>query len=123
MLTPKTTRLFERELALLAKTQWKESPLTGPLSVNIWFNFERPKKPKSDYPKQKDLDNLAKAVLDSMNGVVWADDKQICILNLAKQFTARSQIIVEVHLLELSTQSQSDPRSPHPSLPHTKGIA
>lgn len=82
------------------------SPLWGPeqpLAVAIVFRMKRPKshfiagKPGPDRlrataPKQTsstlrtDVDNLAKFVLDSLNGVLYADDRQIASLHVTKLY-------------------------------------
>jgi len=62
------------------------APLTGPLSVGFEFVFARTKattyktKPMLTRPHygKPDCDNLMKAVLDALNGVLWADDAQVC---------------------------------------------
>lgn len=81
-------------------------PLWGPeqtLAVTIVFRMKRPKshfiagKPgpdrlRSTAPKQAcsalrtDVDNLAKFVLDSLNGVLYADDRQIVSLHVTKLY-------------------------------------
>ena len=42
----------------------------------LWFHTSRP-----------DVDNLSKAVLDAMNGVLWADDSQVWRLVAEKTYT------------------------------------
>lgn len=44
----------------------------------VIINFFLPTK------RRKDLDNLSKAVLDGLNGVVWEDDKQVIDIHLRK---------------------------------------
>jgi Holliday junction resolvase RusA-like endonuclease len=66
--------------------------LHGPLFVSIKFIFPRPKgmrwknKPMPRYAKtsKPDADNLAKAVLDALNGIVWDDDAQVFDLRIIK---------------------------------------
>ena len=41
--------------------------------------------PSEWHTKKPDLDNLAKAVLDSLAGLAWVDDSQVVILGLAKR--------------------------------------
>ena len=47
--------------------------------------------------RRKDLDNLSKAVLDGMNGIVYADDKQITRLILEKQVGGEPGVYIEVN--------------------------
>ncbi len=77
--------------------QWKDwaaahvrrqvrQPLSGPLCCDAVFLFPRDKnkiwktKPMVHYwhDVRPDRDNLEKAVLDALNGLVWHDDSQIC---------------------------------------------
>lgn len=64
---------LESKLALLIN---KLSLFKGELSVQL--DFILPDK------KRKDLDNLSKAVLDSLNNVIWEDDSQITKLVITK---------------------------------------
>ena len=68
------------------------SPATGPIAVDLEFympmtKLESSRKGKAKskwHSKKPDIDNLAKAVMDSLNKVVWADDSQVCRLTCAK---------------------------------------
>lgn len=61
--------------------------LSGPLKVNIAFSLPKPKRPRSEFPiTRPDIDNLAKAILDALNGVAWEDDGLICNLSLEKRY-------------------------------------
>ena len=78
-------------------------PLEGPVTVHLCFNLKRPKahfrtgrfkselKPTAPkLPTSKyygDIDNLAKLVLDCMNGVFLVDDEQIVALHLRRRFS------------------------------------
>lgn len=42
--------------------------------------------------RKRDLDNLAKAVSDALNGIIWDDDCQIHDLHLVKVYTTRDTI-------------------------------
>jgi Holliday junction resolvase RusA-like endonuclease len=52
------------------------APYTKPLEVSLSFYLPT--------RRRMDLDNLSKAVLDGMNGIIYGDDKQIVILHLSK---------------------------------------
>ena len=60
-------------------------PLDGSLRVDIECYVERPKSPTKTYPRG-DVDNYAKAVLDSLNGKLWIDDSQITELYVTKTY-------------------------------------
>ena len=47
--------------------------------------------------RQVDIDNLSKAVLDALNGVVWNDDKQVVHLDLHK-LRVSTEIEAGVHI-------------------------
>lgn len=52
------------------------------------------------YPMVKpDLDNVAKAILDACNGIVWADDKQVVELRITKRYAHRDSVLVQVDVL------------------------
>lgn len=48
-------------------------------------------------PGKPDLDNVAKAVLDALNGVVYQDDKQVIRLVIEKSYSFEPRIEVYVH--------------------------
>lgn len=49
--------------------------------------------------KKPDLDNIAKAILDSLNNIAYKDDSQVCQLTMLKQYDDRPR--VEVTLKEV----------------------
>lgn len=61
-------------------------PLVGPLGLRIHFVFERPQSRLKElfHIIKPDLDNLAKGVMDSLNGIAWHDDSQIDNIALSK---------------------------------------
>ncbi len=61
-------------------------PLLSPLCVQVDCFVTKPKKTKLWTPRA-DVDNYAKAVLDSFNGVLWDDDRQIVELHVNKSWT------------------------------------
>lgn len=86
------TRKYEAAVrAAAVKAVGAGQPLVGPLEVSLRFRIPIP----ASYSKKRraailagsepyfggfDTDNLAKAWLDACNGVVFADDKQVCDL-------------------------------------------
>lgn len=106
--TPKKTKDYEKFLkaeAATAMTGW--APLTGPLKVDIQFTMPIPKSVTKKgrelmltgtvkHTKKPDSDNLAKSVLDALNGVVWEDDSLIYDLHVTKYYGAEPGIIITV---------------------------
>ena len=100
--TPAKTRLYEaavRETAEIAVDGY--GPYEGPLYAKLTFYLPRPKTATRMWPFVKpDLDNLAKSVLDGLNGVVLHDDAQVCCMDLAKHY-AVDRVGVQVEITEL----------------------
>lgn len=46
--------------------------------------------------KKPDLDNIAKIILDSLNGVAYIDDKQIVELEIKKYYSEQPRVEVEI---------------------------
>ena len=87
------------------------TPLTGPLDVLLVFDLPRPKshygtgrnadklKPSApNYPmgNRNDVENLAKAVLDAMNMVIWRDDSQVVGLQVNKHYDAKPGVTIQI---------------------------
>lgn len=99
---PRETLQFERAVAAHARTSrdCPPKPLVGPVELAVTFWIERPKR----IPKERlgwpcvrpDLDNYAKGVKDALNGIVWADDGQVCQMVLAKKYAERGSILIRV---------------------------
>ena len=106
--TPTKTREYEDVIRENAKMAMGMSdPLETPLNVLLMFGMpipsSTPKKALEGYLdgsvkhiKKPDLDNLAKAVLDAMNGVVYLDDNQICMLTIEKNYDTVPKISISV---------------------------
>ena len=67
--TPDATRDWEQTVAWQCMDQFKHLPLLGPLGIN--FIFYR------DNLRRVDLDNLEKAMLDGLQGILYENDSQI----------------------------------------------
>jgi Holliday junction resolvase RusA-like endonuclease len=69
------------------------TPLQGPLTCRLEFVLPRPASktrktkanPRYYHTSTPDSDNLAKAVLDACNGILWRDDSQVCTLMVVKE--------------------------------------
>ena len=74
---PKTAAAEALVLRTFQSAYPGHEPLTGTINVNLYF-YEG----ERQVEKQQDADNLAKLVLDALNGVAWADDRQITRLDI-----------------------------------------
>lgn len=50
---------------------------------------------------RRDIDNMAKLVLDALNGLAFDDDYQVVELNLRKMFTSKDRARTEIRIVEL----------------------
>ncbi len=95
--TPKKTSDYEAQVKSIAQSAMTREPLETPLAAFLYFRLPIPRSyPKkriaaclsgSERPiKKPDLDNLAKSVLDALNGVVYLDDSQLVSLHITKVY-------------------------------------
>lgn len=78
-------------MAYEAKKQWKNKPLKCNISIDIDFHVPNCK---------SDLDNLLKATLDCLTGVIWVDDRQITQI-LANKYIDKKTPRIELLINEL----------------------
>lgn len=106
MHTPPKTKAYEQTIAFAARLAMRGNPLLeGPVSAVMTFSLPIP----ASWSHRKaqdarlgltlpsvapDLDNLAKAVLDGCNGVVFEDDKQVVKLCLTKHYADKGRVAV-----------------------------
>lgn len=95
--TPEKTRLYERfvQKEYAAQCESYRFPSGAPLSLHIVAFCSIPtsysKKKRAalrGYPhtKKPDIDNMAKAIMDALNGVAWEDDAGIAQLHVSKVY-------------------------------------
>jgi Holliday junction resolvase RusA-like endonuclease len=65
----KEFKAFEERIAWSAKAQWHNPPLTEDLQVLIIAYFRD--------KRHSDTGNLSKSLCDSVNKILWVDDRQI----------------------------------------------
>ena len=110
--TPGKTVLYENLIKVSYMEKYGDviSFREGPVQVEINAFFGVPKstsKKKSAAmiigdikpTKKPDADNIAKAVLDAMNGIVYHDDTQVCRLVVSKYYSDQPRIEVQVSIL------------------------
>lgn len=99
--TPEKTRKYEQAVQLTARAQIKRA-LDGEIRLSIRFYLLRPKalRNKDLRPtKRPDIDNLAKAVMDALNGIAYEDDKQVVELHLYKYYSNEPRTEIELEEL------------------------
>ena len=86
-----------------------QSPLDTPIALSVrvyktipvsWSKAKRQQAESKDLrPVGKpDLDNYIKAIMDAGNGILWADDSQVCELHSIKAYGSPR---IEVTVMEL----------------------
>lgn len=91
--TETTNAMAEIQAAFLA-TKAPKAPRGTPVAVIIHVKrhlpASRPKRVKHEPDMVKpDVDNIAKLVLDALNGVAWEDDTQVTALSVVKHDRTR----------------------------------
>jgi len=105
--TQDATRKAERGIAWCAVQQVGQRSLQGYLEVSALIEFE----PPASWAKAKreaalagkirpavkpDIDNLAKCILDALNGVLWRDDAQVVDLWMSKRYGPLARTVIKV---------------------------
>lgn len=107
--TPKKTADFESYVEYCWAAEYGNiKPSDKPLNVSIVFRMPIPKKTSKKnragmvngdirHTKKPDLDNMAKTVLDALNGLAYIDDSQIYSLTLFKTYSEQpgTYLIIE----------------------------
>lgn len=109
MYTDAKTLGFEAAVADEARIAMKEwEPFDTPMQLQLsayypipksWSKKKRQQAVDGDlHPQVKpDLDNVLKAVLDAINGVVYVDDSQVINMVATKRYSTDARIEVYVH--------------------------
>lgn len=98
---------FKATVRMAFERRYSGAPLEGPLRVDCCFVFPRPqrllraKDPDGRIPNDSkpDRDNVDKAVLDSLKGLMWIDDCQAAVGLIEKWYAAKgeaSHVVVRV---------------------------
>ena len=90
--TPKKTREYEELVGWYAK-QCMTEPLEGNVMLHIKTYVKNNVSP--------DLDNIAKAIMDGLNGVAYKDDRQVMCLTVQR---LRGEERVEILLEEVEAE-------------------
>lgn len=106
--TDAQTVATEKVVAQLARIiMGSRDPYSGPLVMEILVNHTIPtswsKKERQDAldgavacMSKPDLDNVVKLILDSLNKIVYADDKQVVGILARKQYSSNPRVEVKI---------------------------
>lgn len=87
--TPKTTRQAQDRVRVLARVglgppRKRGLPVPTVEALNVRMHFMR------GHRARRDLDNMAKLVMDALEGVIWENDSQITELHLTQEYVKHS---------------------------------
>lgn len=99
--TPKATKDMEKLIADVYQASGGKHYGEDMLHISIIAKFNPPKSTSKKkiiellkslyYDKKPDVDNIAKLVLDALNGIAYTDDKQVVALHCEKIYTNGEQ--------------------------------
>lgn len=105
--TPEKTASYENFVKLCYLNKYKGQKLDGDIIAEITAYFSIPKsfskKKRSEAiegkimpTKKPDTDNIAKTILDSLNGIAFEDDKQVVALLVKKLYGEEAKVVVSL---------------------------
>jgi Holliday junction resolvase RusA-like endonuclease len=84
--TPRETQIYEQNIKSLAQVAMiGKDMFEGPVKVTIKAYFSHKKK-TGWHVSRPDIDNIVKAILDGLNGIVFADDASVAQLVASKEY-------------------------------------
>lgn len=97
--TPKPTKEYEKKVRAVFQEAPGSAMITGAAAVRIIAWFPIPKSARKDDRRRMekgailpgtrpDIDNLAKVILDGLNGIAFADDSKVASLTVQKRYSS-----------------------------------
>ena len=113
--TPAKTKNYETFVRELFFAQYGQVMMDGAIRAEIVAYFPIPKSTTKklqalmateQYPhtKSRDADNVAKSVLDALNGIAYKDDSQIADLDVKKRYSERPRVTLILTKIEIGGQ-------------------
>lgn len=87
---PKATRTRETEIRTIYTRHYGtlKAPRGTAVSVEVTAFFHKKSTDRTDQPlRTPDIDNIAKLVLDALNGTAWDDDRQVWHITAERRYT------------------------------------
>ena len=108
---PEKSRNYKAYVKMLATQAMKENDfemITGPCAIQIFAFFDVPKSKSKKFKeaalegkerptKKPDADNIVKAILDALNGLIYKDDSCIVDLHCIKYYSDVPRVEVYVN--------------------------
>lgn len=66
----------------------------------VQLDFALPPRPNRSRTNQRDLDKLARSVLDALTGLIWKDDEQVDVLHLSKLVSDVPGVVITIALTD-----------------------
>ena len=109
--TPTNTVLYENWIKTCYLSRVGEKILQGPIKASIEAYYTIPKSKSKNVKaqmekgiirpvKKPDVDNIAKAVFDSLNGIAYKDDSQVVELSMSKYYAENGFVKVMLEEIE-----------------------
>lgn len=73
----------------------REPLLIGPIEMSIKATFKHSNR-LGPHTSRPDADNIAKAVKDSLNSIVYVDDCQVSVLTVSKVYGREDRLFIEI---------------------------
>lgn len=118
--TPEKTATYENLVKMSFLQKYQEPALIDePVIVGIKAYFGIPKSVSTKKrekmmqgkivpTKKPDMDNIAKIILDSLNGLAYLDDKQVVLLTVWKRFSEVPRVEVNIGLINDIYEEEAD---------------
>ena len=92
---------WREAIAWSARAAGEVQVLDGPVRVDLAFTLKPPQKRVREHPcVRPDVDKLARAVLDALEGVCYANDSQVVDLHARKRYGVDEGVTVALTLVE-----------------------
>lgn len=99
MPTKHPVNAYKATCRVAAAQSGQTAVLEGPIALRAVFVLPRPSSmcwakkptPRVKHGKKPDADNLAKSLLDALNGLLWRDDSQISSMTIEKWIASGSE--------------------------------
>jgi Holliday junction resolvase RusA-like endonuclease len=72
-----------------------------------WSNAKRKSRVNREHQTRPDLDNLVKAVSDGLNGVAYADDQQIAVIEAKKFWSVMGRTEIQIYVRDYEDNENS----------------